>query len=482
MPARGLAARVLGLLALAGLGAPLAATAVGGLFSRYAADDYCTAGQVQLAGFFEAQSRLYVGWSGRFAATLPVTALELIGPPAVPFLPAAGLVAWVASVAWTARALVVALGWRLPVVSAGVVATLLVFGTLQMTADAPQDLYWQTGLLTYLWPLILATLYAGWVAHVAHTGRAPWASALGVSFALALIGGGTSETFAAAQVTALALACGMAYAPEGQSGPRSRHVGPTLLTGLLGALVALAIVGLAPGNTVRQETGTQTPLSIALPHAVEFTWGWLRLTFARPHAVVLLLLVGLPFAYGAAHIRGTELTVRSLLVRLGVGVVITGLIVLASMLPAFYALGSNPPGRAQVIPQYVVVCSLAGLGWLLGAASAPRLRTIRGRTTTGWVGVAALLVLLVLGPLATAREAWQQVVPSRTYAAAWDQLDSQVRAERTQGVRDVTVRPLPSSGLVHNLDFVGPDRQDWFNGCVARYYGVDTIASTLSVP
>ena len=143
-------------------------------------------------------------------------------------------------------------------------------------------------------------------------------------------------------------------------------------------------------------------------------------------------------------------------------------------MPAFYALSSNPPGRAQVIPQYVLVCGLAVLGWALGAI--PR------RPLTGWVAAAALLALLALGPLLMAVEVLQTLEPARAYAAAWDQLDREVRAERTQGVLDVTVRPLPATGLVHNLDFVGPDRRDWFNQCVARYYDLNTIASTLSVP
>jgi len=60
----------LGYVALAGLGAPLLVLALVGVFSRYAADDYCTAAQVHLAGILEAESRLYVGWSGRFTATL----------------------------------------------------------------------------------------------------------------------------------------------------------------------------------------------------------------------------------------------------------------------------------------------------------------------------------------------------------------------------------------------------------------------------
>ncbi len=47
---------------------------------------------------------------------------------------------------------------------------------------------------------------------------------------------------------------------------------------------------------------------------------------------------------------------------------------------------------------------------------------------------------------------------------------------------NVTVGALPSTGLVRNLDWVGPNRHDWFNECVAHYYDVGTIASTLSVP
>ncbi len=74
------------------------------------------------------------------------------------------------------------------------------------------------------------------------------------------------------------------------------------------------------------------------------------------------------------------------------------------------------------------------------------------------------------------------IPPARAYATAWDQLDSEVRAERNQGVQDVTVRPLASTGMVQNLEFVGPNRNDWFNACVARYYDLNTIASTLSVP
>jgi hypothetical protein len=484
-------------LALVGFGAPLGVLAFGGLFSRYAADDYCTAGQVQMAGLLETQSRLYVAWSGRFATTLLVTLVESIGTLAVPFLPGLALVAWLAAATWAAREMLIALGWRIGLAASAVLASLVVFATLQMTADLPQVLYWQTGMFTYLWPLVLATVYVGWVAHGARSPAVPWPAALGVSFGLAFLAGGSSETFAAAQVTALTLASGVASAASTRRG-RSRPL-VMLAVALLGALLAFGIVALAPGNSARQETVERTPLSLAVPQALEFTLGWLRLTFARPHAAVLLLLVGIAFALGAAaeattraHAtsaapgqfgRVASVSATSIWIGAAVGLLAVALVVvLACMLPAFYALSSNPPGRAQVIPQYVLVCSVAAAAWLLGSATASRFRLVLQSPVPGWVALGGLVVLLGLGPLLSTRDALQQIAPAAAYAAAWDQLDAEVRAERHQGVQDVTVRPLPSSGLVHNLDFIGPNRHDWLNECVARYYDLTTIASTLSVP
>jgi hypothetical protein len=41
----------------------------------------------------------------------------------------------------------------------------------------------------------------------------------------------------------------------------------------------------------------------------------------------------------------------------------------------------------------------------------------------------------------------------------------------------VTVRPLPR---YFGETFVSVDKSDWFNACVARYYGLDSIAASAS--
>jgi hypothetical protein len=141
--------------ALAALSVPLVVFAIVGWFSRYAADDYCTAAQVAQSGVFQAQSNLYVAWSGRFGATLLITLFEGIGIRAVPLLAPLALLAWVIATSWAVREVARAAGWRLGWLTSLVIGALLVYATLEMTADMAQDVYWQTGLLTYFSPLVL---------------------------------------------------------------------------------------------------------------------------------------------------------------------------------------------------------------------------------------------------------------------------------------------------------------------------------------
>jgi hypothetical protein len=473
-------ARIFGAILSLGLGAPLLAYAAAGWFSRYAADDFCTAGQVRAAGFVRAQSLLYVDWSGRFAATFMVTLAELAGSFVVEILPALALVAWWAAITLAVIEITGSLGWRLGRVSSGILAALLIYATLQTTADLQQVVYWQTGIVTYLLPLVFATLYAAWLARLAsgRTAGIAWPGALALSFGIAFMAGGTSETFAAVQVTALSLASALALIVT-----RRSPVSVALLAGLAGALVALVVIAVAPGNEVRQQTSARAPITVALPDAVEFTRGWLRLTFARPHADVLLLLFGVPAAVAAnahrARSNDQPWGARPALI-IAFGIVACGLVILAAMVPAFYALGSNPPGRAQLIPQYVLICAIAAVGWLVGALTGPRLIGFVRGPALAWGISGALVLLLVVGPLLTAERVLSQAATSaRSYASAWDQVDQQIRSDRVRGLQDITVPALASTGNVQDLDFYGPDRHDWLNECVARYYDAGSIAAQV---
>jgi uncharacterized protein DUF6056 len=87
-----------------------------------------------------------------------------------------------------------------------------------------------------------------------------------------------------------------------------------------------------------------------------------------------------------------------------------------------------------------------------------------------------MLVLIATGPLLNIVQSVRDVDSARAYATEWDQIDASIRAERSSGTLAVRVPHLAPTGML-NLDFVGSDQSDWLNQCVARYYGVTSIAT-----
>ncbi len=144
-------------------------------------------------------------------------------------------------------------------------ALLVVFATINSTPDVIQSLYWQTGILTYLAPLILFTACAGVVALSVRKGDecVAWPRVLLYAL-LALAAGGLSEVSAVLQVGGMALLLVASLTRARKvfgRGPRA-----LILAGFCGALTALLIVALAPGNKVRQALGRRPKGGSGLPN------------------------------------------------------------------------------------------------------------------------------------------------------------------------------------------------------------------------
>ena len=163
----------------AALAFPLAVYASIGAFSRYTADDFCWAGTLRAEGFFNAQVFYYTVYSPRYAFTFLVNLVELAGPAIVPALPAAAILVWLALLTWTFAQ------FGVGKLRAFVLAEVAAFATLQTAPDLAQSLYWQTGMLTYLLPLVLATFLVGWIRR-----RNPSWWAVGISGVVTFVGGG----------------------------------------------------------------------------------------------------------------------------------------------------------------------------------------------------------------------------------------------------------------------------------------------------
>lgn len=467
----------------AALAAPLCAGLLAhayvGLYSRYWYDDFNTAAVLRDRGFLGSQCYWYLNWSGRFSFHLGVSLAESAGPWVVSLLPLAALSAWVAVTAWAAYHAASLLGLPRPARAALLTALLLVYATVDSTADVTQSLYWQTGMLTYLAPLIFFTANVGLVSSSARKepGRAAhWRVCLCALFAL--IAGGFSEVSAVLQagMMSLLLAASLAGAP----GLRVRGTRALIVAGVVGALAALLLVALAPGNGVRQGLGgrpaglfwsVESSCRYALYFFEQHTRRWrgtALLCFALPAWLAL--------AAGAA---GEAPGARRLLSLLACGTAAGFALIVLCFIPGFYAQSEALPRRAHIIPKFVLVCVNAYWGVLAGLSL---LKVTRGRMArprpllAGWCAVAALLVV---SPLASARRTFTLGARARQYAERWDEADRQIRAAAAAGAREVTVRAV--EGGEWELGFGRPelrlsrDPRAPQNVAAARYYGLDSV-------
>ena len=83
------------------LGFALLTYAYIGFFTRYMADDYCSAAVAHASGLMGLQKHFYLGWSGRFSFNFAIGVLALLGFRVVPFLPAVALGLMLIVLTWT---------------------------------------------------------------------------------------------------------------------------------------------------------------------------------------------------------------------------------------------------------------------------------------------------------------------------------------------------------------------------------------------
>ncbi|MBV9578583.1 MAG: hypothetical protein JO057_08345 [Chloroflexi bacterium] len=422
------------------LALPLMAWGLIGGYSRYTADDFCWAGVLRADGFVNANVHYYVDYSPRFTFTFLVNVTELIGPAIVPALPITAIVVWLGALTWTF------VQFGTPVVRGLILAELAVVATLQTAPDLPQSFYWQTGLLTYFLPLIMATLLLGWV----RLGIQRW-WAWGLSALIAFLAGGLSETYLIPQNVALTVALLLALV----FGTRRVH----LLAALAGGVLALVVIVVAPA-TAGRVMGTPADLRLTLLASIATAYFQVvRLVRFFPFTVLLCLSVPTLISSGVPRVSGRWFLLVTACV----------LIMLPfAYFPSFYAQNGNPPARSLIVPGALLVGYLVFAGFALRGVLSPVLSA-----SPGVAGVALLGLSLV--PVVAAITILPEQSTAAQYAALFDAEDQQIRASRAAGQTDLTVPPLPTN---FGENFISGDRGNWFNQCVARYYDLSSIAAS----
>jgi hypothetical protein len=468
------------LVGIAGLVA-LAAHAYMGQFSRYIADDFCTAGTLVAQGFWTSQQYWYMNWSGRYSFTFFMSLSQLVGPKLTPILPAIALSAWLGASVVLMHVMLSEddrrAGWLVP----SGLAALLVFGVVEGAPNIYQSLYWQTGMITYAAPLVLWAVYLSWLLsrHRRPGGReAAWREGL-LAAGSAFILGGFSETFASLQAAALAIGLGILVLGRKREGLRRLTV--PMAAGFFGALAAMGAIIAAPGNAIRAGAlPIRQSLLAALIRSLQDGYIF-SARAARNQTLMIVLLMAVPMVLAWAisslgRVGGSRPRVGP---RDEIGKVIlipaaTGLLILATIVPYEYGIGSYPDGRVLITSTWVLDLGLMLWGMALG-----RLASVL--FPAGAFSSAAMLMLVVLLAALAGRQSWLAIVQTlgqrqqaMAYATAWDKRDEALRAASLQAESTVEAASLRHMAGLAELE---NDPSVWINRCIAQAYGVRQVVA-----
>jgi hypothetical protein len=461
---------------------PLGVHAYMGGFARYIADDFCTLGTLRRLGFFGSQVNWYENWSGRFSFTFTVNLTQLAGPKLTPILPALALALWLLAVIFLILRWQRWLRTTASIILAFALSGLVIFATLEGSPNVYQSLYWQTGMLTYTLPLILLTAYLGWLLFYADglpdKIRHSWA--IPASGAATFVFGGFSETFVSVQ-TALLIALFILSTIMLQ-GKKRRQVNAFLGAGIVGSLLAMLVIVIAPGNLIRRGLMPPSPDPLELIKKSIFdVYIFSVISFRRqPYMVVLSVILTALVGFLTFSERRLKKPLRMgdwvrWLYPLVVIPVLTAGLILASIMPSEYAISSYPDERVLIMPVYFLFLGLVLWGLSIGS----RVRSL-GSIETRWVlSTATLAFGLIACSLAVfgfnaVRTITNEASGARQNAIAWDKRDNTLKTIVEEEGVPIAVPSLHHMGF---LAEIGYDPNEWINRCVAQAYGVDAVVA-----
>jgi Family of unknown function (DUF6056) len=463
--------------------AVLAAYMLMGIFNRYVADDYSAVLAVRQNGFWAEQIAHYQEWSGRFTSWAAITAAASVNQVVVCVLPAILIACWIA-------VLMLVLRQALPQrrrITRLLLALGIVYATLHTTPNPFLSLYWMTGSLTYVLPLILATGLLAIILAPSATGSRGVAIAVGAAV-VAFVAGGTNETYLAWQTFALALAVVLAAISLSTV---SRRKLPTLSAGLAGSLAAFGALAAAPGNAIRSAAILPSAGHPSLPELARLTIHYTRVFFDAlvpthwPALVAVAVLAALLGAHSTARPSIRSAVIAAAAVTIGALITIA-----CAIAPAVYEERNLTPVYGQIMLLYVCVCAIATVAWIGGQTSrilVDRMGTSgdsSGRVRGAAIAAAVLLAGagLVIGPISTITAIAREVPAIRAYAVAKDAQAAAAETARAEGIASVVVPALPDVthlGLFSHdpLGELTTDPSFWMNHDEAVFFGVRAISS-----
>lgn len=463
----------------------LAGYTIIGSFMRYSGDDYCYGAILQQQGFWKTQWYSYTNptpyHGNRYSLTFLSSLSGLLVPTFSGVLPGLAIVLWILGLMW-----VIDIGGRLLFLRPSrlegfLAAEILVFFTLAQAPDLSQSLYWRSGMLPYLAPLIANTFLIGFILKQLQRDR-PHRLTLGLIAILSFFAGGFSETAAALQAGYLIVALLGTCIHKKKGGELAFRAILPLGAAMIGILFALLVLFISPANQARQMNLPTPPdlitvVRMSVRSAYIFTHSSVkRLLFSN--VIIFASFLVLSFQIKAHNQSSISLRVFRFAGGLLLVPMIGFLLIVCCTAPSAYAQSSYPELRALITARFVLVVAAAVFGALVGQGAYLLLKPAYNKSGY-WLSVSAILFgLMSIYPLFTAKNTLAEVPAYRKWATFWDKRDKEIRTAEMHGINDIEVVWIDS--IIPRVGDLSPDPGYWYNNCAEGYYEMWSISANKS--
>ncbi len=462
---------------------PIIVHIVNSFSARPLADDYCFAYNALNLGWQGAMTHYYMNWQGTFGSTAIQLVVSNTWPIGYMLMPSILLLLWSGGLVWLFFNLCRLFGITQARFISVSLAPLFLFAIMDGASNLVQTLYWVSGSVTYVLPLVALIWFSAYIIFEFRRtpmGHVPRILAVISPFIAAFIAGFT-PIVAGLQIVVLlmAMVLGLKYAAAG----RRQAILIVLGLMLVGAVVGAVILVAAPGNAIRQ---AQFPPPPELPMLIILVlWGVAAFIgtslgiFSPVGPIIVLVFTGVMVNRFLPVPTVTQVRIRRYSRRLLLLTGLIGVILLcAGMFPVAYSVSDIPPARALIVMQTIVIITAVVWGGIMGISlqrpgqAASNLSFSRPLATL-------LFILLIVGPLRFAVETMVLLPRFQTFAAEWNTRDEMLR---TTTEADVIVGTYSYDlAIAANLKTVSDNPRDGINRCVADYYGRDTVATEAEV-
>ncbi len=444
-----------------------------GTFTRYLADDYCEAVIVNSVPIVQGVIHQYETVSDRFSNLLFVALSEFLFPHNVEILPVIVIFLWTAALIWLIYETRRMIRWQWHFSLDFFLATSLAFFAILQAPNRFQTFYWRSAMATHFAPLVYLTAFTALLLMLIRRNESRY-PAVWIGFLcliLSFLGGGFSEPPDAVLVIASVLA--LASVGLGVKGKLRRPVLSLLGWTLAGALLALLVMALAPGNLSRSQIHRPDFINLAYNTAL-YSGLFVSDTF-RTLPLPTFFSIVIPFFlfYGmfAAASSLSFASIRKLLIIMIAIPILAYVLIAASFAPSVYGQ-AFPAERARFLGCLLMTAALMMEGACLGILLA--------QWKMRWLSTATLLAMILLGisALYPLRAAWAVVQNKQPFyhlwSSVWDYRQAQILADKSKGEEDIVIFRMYSIEGVGELE---SDPKSWINVCAANYYGVHSISA-----